>query len=112
MSKVIDGIVGHAIGDALGTPVQFKDRALFYSNPVKDMMRSYGDNKSVWSDDTAMELATIDSFINNKKWVYDDIMVNFGDWLNEGKYTAHGSAFDIGCQPAGLCVFLPEEHDP
>ena len=96
MSKVIDGVVGHAVGDALGTPVQFKNRSLFYSNPVKEMMRSYGDNSSIWSDDTAMELATIDSFINNKKWDYDDIMVNFGDWLNEGKYTAHGYAFDVG----------------
>ena len=96
MSKVVDGIIGHAVGDALGTPVQFKDRALFYSNPVKNMMRSYGENSAIWSDDTAMELATIDSFINKKKWDYDDIMINFGDWLNEGKYTAHGYAFDVG----------------
>lgn len=95
-SKVVDGVLGHAVGDALGTPVQFKDRALFYSNPVKNMMRSYGENSAIWSDDTAMELATMDSFIDKKKWDYDDIMVNFGDWLNDGKYTAHGSAFDVG----------------
>ena len=106
MSKVVDGVVGHAIGDALGTPVQFKDRALFYSNPVKDMMRSYGDNKSVWSDDTAMELATMDSFINNKNWNYDDIMKNFGGWLNEGKYTSHGYAFDVGT----TCLMAIKKH--
>lgn len=96
MSKVIDGILGHAVGDALGTPVQFKNRALFYSNPVTNMMRSYGENSAIWSDDTAMELATIDSFIEKKKWDYDDIMINFGDWLNDGKYTANGYAFDVG----------------
>ena len=83
MSKVVDGVLGHAVGDALGTPVQFKDRALFYSNPIKNMLRSYGENSAIWSDDTAMELATMDSFIDKKKWDYDDIMVNFGDWLND-----------------------------
>ena len=30
MSKVMDGVIGHAIGDAMGTPVQFKDRKLFF----------------------------------------------------------------------------------
>ena len=95
MSKCIDGIIGHAIGDAMGTPVQFKDRKLFYK-PVKEMLSSRAGDKGTWSDDTSMEIATIDSFINCKGWNYDDIMNNFKQWLKEAKYTSRGITFDVG----------------
>ena len=58
-------------------------------------MRSYDENNAIWSDDTAMELATIDSYIDKNNQDYDDIIISFGDWLNDGKYTAHGYAFDV-----------------
>ncbi len=96
MIKVIDGIMGHAVGDAMGVPVEFKDRDSMFYNPVTTMKSSYAGEAGTWSDDTSMELATIDSFINQKKWDYDDIMTNFYDWLNEAKYTARGNTFDVG----------------
>ena len=95
MVKVIDGIIGHAIGDAMGTPVQFKDRKLFYK-PVKEMLKSGFGDKGTWSDDTSMEIATIDSFINCNGWNYDDIMNKFISWINEAKYTSRGITFDVG----------------
>lgn len=95
MPRVIDGVIGHAIGDAMGTPVQFKDRSFFYK-PVKEMLRSAAGDRGTWSDDTSMEIATIDSYINCKGWDYDDIMTNFYDWLNEAKYTSRGITFDVG----------------
>lgn len=96
MSKIKDGIIGHAIGDALGVPVEFKDRESLMNNPVKEMRRSHAGDKGTWSDDTSMELATIDSYINNNGWNYDDIMINFGDWINDHRYTARGYTFDVG----------------
>lgn len=96
MSKVISSIIGHAIGDAMGVPVEFKDREQLLENPVTDMRRSYAGNPGIWSDDTSMEIATIDSYINNNSWNYDDIMINFGDWINDSKYTAAGYTFDVG----------------
>ena len=95
MSKVTDGIIGHAIGDAMGTPVQFKDRKLFY-RPVTEMLNSGAGDKGTWSDDTSMEIATIDSYINCKGWNYEDIMNNFYAWLNDAKYTSRGITFDVG----------------
>lgn len=95
MSKIIDGVIGHAIGDAMGVPVEFKGRALFYK-PVKEMLKSEVGDKGTWSDDTSMELATIDSFINCGEWNYDDIMNNFVSWINEAKYTSRGITFDVG----------------
>ena len=76
MVKVRDGIIGHAIGDALGVPVEFKDRESLYYDPVENMRRSYAGAAGTWSDDTSMEIATIDSYINNNSWNYDDIMSN------------------------------------
>ena len=95
MSKIIDGVIGHAIGDAMGTPVQFKDRKLFYK-PVKEMLDSGAGDKGTWSDDTSMELATIDSFVNCNGWDYEDIMKNFYAWINDAKYTSRGITFDVG----------------
>lgn len=57
---------------------------------------SYDVPKGVWSDDTAMTLATMDSIINCCKINYDDIASRFCDWLNYAKYTATGIVFDIG----------------
>ena len=96
MSIIKDGIIGHAIGDAMGVPVEFKDREQLLENPVTDMRRSYAGSEGTWSDDTSMEIATIDSFINNKGWNYDDIMINFGDWINDAKFTAANYTFDVG----------------
>lgn len=96
MSKIRDGIIGHAIGDAMGVPVEFKDRESLMYNPVKEMRRSYAGDKGTWSDDTSMEIATMDSFINNKNWNYDDIMINFGDWINDARFTARDNTFDVG----------------
>ena len=43
-----------------------------------------------------MTLALID-LINNKKEIdYDDIMKNFVDWVELGKYTPEDKVFDIG----------------
>lgn len=96
MSVIVDGIIGHAIGDAMGVPVEFKDRESLMYNPVLDMRRSYAGDKGTWSDDTSMEIATIDSYINNNGWNYDDIMINFGDWINDSRFTAHDYTFDVG----------------
>ena len=96
MTKIIDGIIGHAIGDAMGVPVEFKDRESLMYNPVTEMRRSYAGDKGTWSDDTSMEIATMDAFINNNGWNYDDIMINFGDWINDSRFTAHDYTFDVG----------------
>ena len=49
-----------------------------------------------WSDDTAMEIATIDSFIHKKCFDYKDIMDRWVKWISESEYTPTGVTFDIG----------------
>ena len=38
MSKVIDSIIGHAIGDAMGVPTEFCIREKLQSHPVTKMI--------------------------------------------------------------------------
>ena len=99
MSKVLDCVIGHAVGDAMGVPTEFKSREKLLSNPVTDMVGfgSHSVPKGTWSDDTSMSIGTIDAIINNNGEInLKDIMMNFYYWLKENKFTPHGEVFDAG----------------
>lgn len=98
MSKVVDSIIGHAIGDAMGVPTEFCIREKLQKHPVVKMI-GYGQHDvpaGCYSDDTSMELALIDSYNNKDYFDYDDIMTNFYYWLHDSKYTATDEVFDAG----------------
>lgn len=98
MSKVVDSIIGHAIGDAMGVPTEFCIRERLQKHPVTKMI-GYGQHPvpaGCFSDDTSMSLALIDSYINKGKFDYDDIMTNFYYWLHDAKFTATDKVFDAG----------------
>lgn len=97
--KIKSAICGFVIGDAMGVPVEFEDREKLMKSPVTNMLGygSYDVPKGVWSDDTSMTLATIDSIIVNKNELnYNDIADKFCEWINNAKYTATNEVFDIG----------------
>lgn len=90
-------MLGHAVGDALGVPVEFCKREELDENPVKEMLGwgTYPVPKGCWSDDTSMSLAALDS-LKNCKVDFEEIMDNFVAWCTEDKYTPTGEMFDIG----------------
>ena len=98
MSKYVDGIVGHAIGDAMGVPTEFFTRDKLMANPVVDMIKAPYINQpeGSWSDDTSMEIATVESFIEKKSFDYDDIMKKWVEWIRDGAYSCNGTAFGMG----------------
>lgn len=94
--QIQDGMLGLAIGDALGVPVEFRSRERLKQNPVTGM-RAYGTHNQpagTWSDDTTMALCTLESLAKGVD--YNDIMNRFCRWVDEGYMTAHGKLFDIG----------------
>lgn len=98
MQKKINAIIlGHAVGDALGVPVEFYLREDLTVNPVTDM-RGYGRYyvpAGTWSDDTSMSLCAMKSL--SKGIVdFDDVMEYFWQWYYEDAFTATGITFDIG----------------
>lgn len=96
-NKIKAVVIGHAVGDALGVPVEFMSRKEIAKNPVVTMrgFGTYPYPAGTWSDDTSMSLAALDSLISGEvRW--DEIMGNFLRWLKEGRYTPSGEAFDVG----------------
>ena len=85
-----------AIGDALGVPVQFKDRAALLNKPVDQMIGhgSFDLPKGTWSDDTSLTLAALSSL--SFGFNMHDMMMRFAQWYDFGQYTPFGRAFDIG----------------
>ena len=97
-NQYLGAIIGHAVGDAMGFPTEFSRRDELLKNPVLEMIDSpdVGQPAGSWSDDTAMEIATIDSFIHKKCFDYKDIMDRWVEWINESEYSSTGVTFDIG----------------
>ena len=89
-------VLGHAVADALGVPVEFEYREDLRRDPVVGM-RGYGSHAvpaGTWSDDTSMAIATLDSLCEGID--YDDMMRRFCSWANDNEYSATGELFDIG----------------
>ena len=98
IEKMKAGIMGFAVGDALGVPVEFLNRNLLQKNPVKDMI-GYGSHRvpeGTWSDDTSLMIAAMDSIQEKNDIDFEDIMYKFTEWLKYAKYTATDELFDIG----------------
>lgn len=98
-AKVItDGMLGEAIGDALGVPVEFKEREYFKTNPVTKMLEfgTWHQPAGTWSDDSAMTLAAMASIVDQKKVDWQNIMEYFEKWLNDDYFVASKERFDCG----------------
>lgn len=94
--KLLGGVLGLAVGDALGVPVEFVQREVLKSSPVESM-EGYGSHNQpvgTWSDDTSMVLATLDSMCRG--FSTDGMMEAFSRWYNMAEYTPFGEVFDIG----------------
>ena len=96
--KIKDGICGLIVGDALGVPVEFTSREYLQKNPVTDMMGygTYNMPPGTWSDDSSMTIATMASIVNKQAIDYDDLMCEFLEWIDKGKYTQYHDTFDYG----------------
>ena len=106
VNKIKSVILGHAVGDALGAPVEFSSREELSKAPVTDMegYGTYDVPAGAWSDDTSMSLATLDT-MSRKDWNCFDVMVSFARWLGLGEYTPTGECFDVG----GTCLAAIED---
>ncbi len=100
-------ILGHAVGDALGVPVEFASRAELDDEPVTDMtgFGTYPVPAGSWSDDTSMSLCALDVLADNA-YDLEKIMENFGKWYDEDAFTPTGETFDVG----NTCSFAIENY--
>lgn len=94
--RALGCFMGLAIGDALGVPLEFKDRDVM--PPVTDMIGGglFKLNPGEWTDDTSMALALADSILEYRTINKEDIMQKFIQWYKKGSYSHNGKCFDIG----------------
>ena len=108
------GIFGVVTGDALGCPVQFEDREEVAEHPVTGM-RGHGTfdmPAGSWTDDSSLTLALLDSLCEKGGPDLDHIMGNFVAWLDEGKFTPYGYAYDIGMGTMNAIHAYQDLKDP
>ena len=87
-------LLGVAVGDALGVPVEFLARGSFHV----DAMRGHGTHDQpagTWSDDTSLTLALADAMEGDAVSL-PRLAQNFIAWHDRGAFTPRGVVFDIG----------------
>ncbi len=89
-------LLGLAIGDALGTSVEFQPRGTFL--PLTDMIGGGAFNlkPGQWTDDTSMALCLAESLMEKKGFDPFDQMMRYLDWYQNGYRSSTGKCFDIG----------------
>ena len=89
-------LLGLAVGDALGTTVEFKAPGTF--KPITDMVGGgpFGLESGQWTDDTSMALCLAESLIEKRAFDPKDQMDRYCRWWKEGYLSSTGTCFDIG----------------
>jgi len=91
-----DILFGAAVGDALGVPVEFKNRATIAERPVTDMtgFGTYNLPAGTFSDDSSLAFCLAEAL--TQEFDLQKIGNNFVAWLNNNYWTPRGTVFDVG----------------
>ena len=105
-------LVGLAVGDAVGTTVEFAPRGSFPL--VTDMVGGgpFNLKPGQWTDDTSMALCLGDSLVARGGWDPADCMRRFVNWRDYGLNSATGECFDIGMQTSEALSRFLDTGDP
>ena len=99
IERIKSGLIGFAVGDALGVPIEFTKREKLQINKVTAMLeyRSHNVPKGSWSDDTSLIIATIEGIIKKENEIdYNLILEEFINWADRGEYCSNDKPFGIG----------------
>ena len=95
--RALGALVGLAVGDAVGTTLEFAERD---SGPaLTDMVGGgpFGLEPGEWTDDTSMALCLADSLIAKDGAVVPrHLLAYFVNWWRHGLNSVTGACFDIG----------------
>ena len=89
-------LLGLAVGDAIGTTVEFASRGTF--TPLTDMVGGgpFQLQPGEWTDDTSMALCLATSLIFTGEFDARDQMNRYCNWMRYGYLSSTGECFDIG----------------
>jgi ADP-ribosylglycohydrolase len=96
IQTIYAGVFGFTVGDALGVPVEFRDRNYLDANPVTEM-KGFGTHNQpagTWSDDSSLAFCLLENLANG--YNLDNLSSLLQRWYLDGHHTPFGKVFDIG----------------
>jgi ADP-ribosyl-[dinitrogen reductase] hydrolase len=105
-------LLGLAVGDAVGTAVEFRPRGSF--TRVVDMTGGgpFRLKPGEWTDDTSMALCLATSLVETGRFDAQDQMERYCRWWEEGYLSSTGRCFDIGGTVAAALRQYRQTGDP
>lgn len=93
--KALGALVGLAVGDAVGTTLEFKKRD---SDHVVDMIGGgpFQLKPGEWTDDTSMALCLAETYLSENRMHTDVLRQYLLKWYLNGDNSSNGRCFDIG----------------
>ncbi|HNQ35379.1 MAG TPA: ADP-ribosylglycohydrolase family protein [bacterium] len=93
-------LLGLAVGDAVGTALEFKPRGTF--QPIAGLAGGgpFNLRPGEWTDDTSMALCLAASLVEKGEFDPRDQMERYCRWEEEGYLSSNGRCFDIGAATA------------
>jgi len=96
LSRYRGCLLGLAVGDAVGTTLEFREPGTF--QPIDEMVGGgpFGLNPGQWTDDTSMALCLAESLVEKQGFDPVDQLKRYTRWYREGYLSSTGRCFDIG----------------
>ncbi len=94
--RAIGALLGLAIGDAVGTALEFQPPGTF--TPITDLVGGgpFRLEAGQWTDDTSMALCLAESLVDTGGMDLTDQLRRYVLWRDEGYLSSTGRCFDIG----------------
>jgi ADP-ribosyl-[dinitrogen reductase] hydrolase len=117
--KIIGGILGLLVGDALGVPYEFHEQqsiptlAEIKFNPPSYFRRSHASVPvGTWSDDGSQALILLDSLLSCGKFDANHFAKGLVDWYENGFMAVDNKVFDVGIQTSKAIFEIKKGVEP
>src|SRR5215475_3824878 len=110
--KFRGAMLGLAVGDALGTTLEFKSSGSFAK--IDDLVGGGPFHLAAgeWTDDTSMALCLAESLIQKRAFDPVDQLERYTRWARDAHLSSNGRVFDIGTTVNSALSKFARTHEP
>ncbi len=111
-SRYRGALLGLAVGDALGTTLEFETPGTFPKHTDMTGGGPFHLKPGEWTDDTSMALCLAESLTECKGFDATDQMKRYCRWYHEGYLSSNGKCFDKGVTTENALLRFERTGDP